>query len=131
MTFEEKIEKLEQRLTRVEEVVATLVGNAVKKLVDYILESSRKPRIVRMIVEGEKWQTDIAERQNVDRTTIRDHLNAINEKAEELIGIPLVKTSRSRGIQPTFLFDYVLEKIQERDHEEARTIKSFLTKKQS
>lgn len=129
MKLEEKIDRLEGRLSRLEDVVATLVGDAIDKLVDYIIDSSRKPKIVRMILEGEKWQTDIAERQGVDRTTIRDHLHAINEKSEEIIGAPLVKSSRSKGIQPTFLFDYVLEEIKERKHEEAKKIRSIFSKK--
>lgn len=129
MKLEEKVDRLERRFSRLEDVIATLVGDAVDKLVDYIIESSRKPKIVRMILEGEKWQTDIAERQEVDRTTIRDHLHSLNEKAEELIGVPLFKSSRSRGIQPTFLFDSVLEKIKKREHEEARKIRKLLSKK--
>ena len=107
------------------EILYTLLRPKVIELVRVIEKSEKKKEIIELINQGTVRQSDIAKELGVDRTTVRDHIKALNNHAFNKIGIPLFRTSR-RGLKPTILFSYLIRELKEVGERPLQTLESLI-----
>ncbi|MGQ4890951.1 MAG: helix-turn-helix domain-containing protein [Candidatus Njordarchaeia archaeon] len=96
------------------------------ELVRVIERSEKKKEIIKMINDGVLRQSEIAKALNVDRTTVRDHIEGMNNQAIKIVGIPLIRTSR-KGLKPTILFDYLNRELKNMKEKQIQTLESIIT----
>ena len=111
MAKEEYLSRIGREIKDLARLIKNLLKGRIQDYIKYLKKSTKKQEIIKLIQNGVTRQSEIARILNVDRTTIRDHINAINKKAMEFFGLPLVRTSRSKGLIPTILFEFVLDEL--------------------